>query len=101
MPSVKVQALDQLPPGSLIEVEVRGSVYALCNVSGQVRCLQGTCPHAGGPLGQGNLDGEQIVCPWHAWGFDSRTGVADGDEDLHVQTFPVSVISGEIFIDVP
>lgn len=101
MPLVKVGPLSDLPAGAMKEIE-RGEVtYAVCNIEGQLHCIEGTCPHAGGPLGQGTLNGNYVTCPWHGFEFDCRTGVNDFDEDMRVQTFPVVLQDGEILIDVP
>ncbi|MFL6465489.1 MAG: Rieske (2Fe-2S) protein [Bryobacteraceae bacterium] len=101
MPLVKVKALQELPPGDVVEVQNGEATYVVCNVQGSLRCLEGICPHAGGPLGQGNLSGNQIVCPWHEWAFDTATGVNDYDEDLTLKTYPVVVQDGTVLIDVP
>ena len=101
MPLLKVSPLSELPPGTVTEIEVNGAPYALCNVDGKLHCIEGVCPHAGGPLGQGMLNGNNIVCPWHAFEFDCRTGVNDFDEDMQVQTYPVVVQNGDVLIDIP
>jgi len=101
MPLVKVKALSELAPGDVTEVEAGGATYALCNVDGAVYCVEGTCPHAGGPLGQGNLNGNYLVCPWHGWEYDCRTGLNDSDEDIRVVTYPALIQDGNILIDVP
>jgi nitrite reductase (NADH) small subunit len=98
---VKLRPAGELQPGSVIQVEQNGGVYAICNVDGKVYCLEGTCPHAGGPLGEGNLNGNHVVCPWHGWEFDCRTGQNDFDEDMRVATFPVRIEGGDIFADLP
>ena len=61
-------------PVRLLEIVRGNDLYALCNVDGEVRAMAGVCPHHGGPLGQGALDGALVTCPWHAWQFDSATG---------------------------
>ena len=48
----------------------RGRVIALFNVDGTFYALDGVCPHQGGPLGQGTLEGCIVTCPWHGWQFD-------------------------------
>ena len=101
MPFVKVKALQDFPPGAVAEVQNGDATYAVCNVGGELRCVEGVCPHAGGPLGQGTLNESQIICPWHEWGFDTATGVNDYDEDLILKTYPVVVQDGTVLIDVP
>jgi nitrite reductase/ring-hydroxylating ferredoxin subunit len=101
MMRLKVGAVGALPPGSVTEVEGPDARYAVCNLDGKLFCLDGTCPHAGGPLGQGALNGSMLVCPWHGWEFDCRTGVNDFDEDVQQTMFPVIVEGGDIFIEVP
>jgi nitrite reductase (NADH) small subunit len=101
MPLVRVKALSELPPGTLAEIQVNGSAFAICNVDGSLHCVDGVCPHAGGPLGEGNLDGENIVCPWHCWSFNCKTGANDLDEEVKLQTYPVVVQDGSILIDLP
>jgi nitrite reductase (NADH) small subunit len=105
MAFVKVGALSKLPPGSVMEVHVGDRTYAVCNVGGkghaEVHALDGICPHAGGPLGQGALHGATLVCPWHAWEWNSRTGANEMDDGLLLTKFPVKIEGDEILIDVP
>lgn len=101
MPLLKVGPVQSVPPGTVIEIEADDATFAVCNVAGDLHCLDGVCPHAGGPLGQGTLNGSTLVCPWHGWEFDCRTGVNDFDKDLQLTTFPVVVEADEILIDVP
>jgi len=84
-----------------MEAVVGGDSYAVCNVDGDVYALDGVCPHAGGPLGQGALHGDTIVCPWHAWEYNCRTGAWGSADDLRLDMFPVKIDSGDVFIDVP
>ncbi len=100
MPLVRVRPLAELPAGTVVEFELETATYALCNVDGKLHCVDGACPHAGGPLGQGNLNGNYLVCPWHSFEFDCRTGLNDSDEDMKVETFPVSVRDGDVFIEI-
>ena len=101
MALVKIGLVSQLPPGSVMEAEVDGNTYAVCNVDGSLHALDGICLHAGGPLGQGALHGVMLVCPWHGWEYDCRTGVNDFDQDVKVATFPVKVDGADILIDLP
>jgi nitrite reductase (NADH) small subunit len=101
MPLVKVGSLAALPPGSVIEVLVGDGTYAICNARGEIHALEGICPHAGGPLGQGALHGTTLVCPWHAWEYDCRSGANEMDDGLRLPKVPVTIQGDDILIDVP
>ncbi len=96
----KLASLVELPPGSLLEIVCGDDLYALCNVGGEVRALSGVCPHQGGPLGQGTLDGSLVTCPFHAWQFDSATGACDFNDAIRVPTYPVRVEGGDVLVDL-
>jgi nitrite reductase/ring-hydroxylating ferredoxin subunit len=96
---IKIGSIEQIPPGSVMEAIVGDRTFAMCNVAGEVHVLDGSCPHVGGPLGQGALDGGNVVCPWHAWEFDCRTGMNDHNEDVAVRCFPVRMDGADILID--
>lgn len=101
MPFVKIGSVSKLPPGSVMQAEIGENTYAVCNAGGEIHALDGICPHAGGPLGQGALHEHMLVCPWHAWEYDCRTGVNDFDEDTVVAHFPVKIEGDDILIDLP
>jgi nitrite reductase (NADH) small subunit len=101
MALVKVGPVAALPPGAVTEVLHGEESFALCNVDGVLHCTEGICPHAGGPLGQGTLNGNSLVCPWHGWEFDCSTGVNDFDSDLVLKTFPVVIQDDQLLIDLP
>jgi nitrite reductase (NADH) small subunit len=103
MPFVKVGSLSKFPPGSVMEALVGEGTYALCNAGGEIYALDGICPHSGGPLGQGALHGTTLVCPWHAWEFDCRTGVNSGASEMDdlVAKFTVKIDGDDILVDVP
>jgi nitrite reductase (NADH) small subunit len=100
MPLINVQMLSESAPGTVTQVEVCSAPYAICNVNGTLYCVDGHCPHAGGPLGQGDLEGHSLVCPWHGWQFDCRTGLSDHN-GAQVATYPVLIREGCILIDFP
>ena len=73
MAFVKVGSLSALPPCSVIEVTLGEDSHAVCNLNGELHALTGICPHAGGPIGQGTLQGQLVVCPWHEWAYVRAT----------------------------
>ncbi len=101
MPFIKIGTLGQLPPDSMMEVSIGEDLYAVCNVEGEIRALSGICLHQGAPLAQGNVIDGRIVCPWHAWEFDCRTGENCADPDQRLMTYPTKIEGGDIFLQVP
>jgi nitrite reductase/ring-hydroxylating ferredoxin subunit len=101
MPLIKVGTVAALPPDSVMEVVADGQPYAICNVGGTVTALSGICIHRGGPLGQGQIENGHVICPFHMWAFDCRTGAYDYDPSQAVATFEVKVEEGEIFLRTP
>jgi nitrite reductase/ring-hydroxylating ferredoxin subunit len=101
MPLVKVASLSSLAPGSVTEVQAGGANYAICNVDGRVYALGGDCLHLGGPLGHGAMNGHHVVCPWHLWEFDCRTGAYDRSPEHRVPTYPVTLQGDDILLDIP
>jgi nitrite reductase/ring-hydroxylating ferredoxin subunit len=87
-----------LPPGQGVEVTVDGEVVALFNVNGTFHALAGRCPHGGGPLGQGFVDGPRVRCPWHHWTFDVTTGENLARADVRVARYAVKVEHGRVWV---
>lgn len=73
---VTVARADDVPPGTARTCWVGDQAVALVNVDGTLCAVEGTCPHRGGPLGDGRLVGEDLACPWHGFRFDPRSGRA-------------------------
>jgi nitrite reductase (NADH) small subunit len=69
--------------------EVYCGDYQLCiaRVGGDISVMNNICPHNGGPLGEGIIENGKIVCPWHAWAFDVRTGVAEHEPRARVPVY--------------
>jgi len=97
-----VKAIDaaQLPPGGCTEVSIEGRPVALYNVEGRFYATSNTCIHRGGPLGQGVLDGPVVLCPWHAWSWDVRTGENTANPTLKVAVYEVKLEGGEVMVKV-
>jgi nitrite reductase (NADH) small subunit len=99
MAFVKVGSLSSLPLGSVTEVTLGKNSYAICNVNGELHALEGICPHAGGPIGEGNVQDNLVVCPWHEWSYDCRTGENDFDPSVKLAVFPVKAEGDDLLID--
>ena len=71
---VKVASTDDLSPGDLLLVDLDGDRVVLANSEGQIYALAELCTHAECPLSEGELDGEELVCPCHGSRFNVKTG---------------------------
>jgi nitrite reductase (NADH) small subunit len=91
-------AVADRPPGRGAEVQVGGQAVALFNVGGTFHALAGRCPHRGGPLGEGFVDGSRVSCPWHDYTFDVTTGENVVGADLKVERYEVKVEDGTVFV---
>lgn len=74
MAFVKVATVQEVPPGQAKQVQVSGKTLAVFNINGTFHVLDDTCPHRGGPLWEGELQGQEVTCPWHGARFDVTSG---------------------------
>ena len=97
---VKLATLDELPPGGALEVEHGGRIYALFNIGGEVSAIDGVCPHQGGPLADGVVEGTTVSCPWHGWQFDVRTGKTPLGPRIKQPVYEVKVEGRDVLVKV-
>ena len=96
----RVAKVSEIPPGSTRRVVVDSVEILLCNVDGKIYAIEDVCTHDGGPLDQGELEGERVVCPRHGATFDVRTGDAlTLPAVIPLQTFEVSVQGDDILVE--
>ena len=83
-----------------IVVTVEHTPIALFRVEGRCYAISNACPHRGGPLGDGDVEGHLVHCPWHGLAWDLRTGANPRQPDSKVACYPVSVENGEVFVEL-
>ncbi|HEY2827829.1 MAG TPA: Rieske 2Fe-2S domain-containing protein [Pirellulales bacterium] len=88
-------------PGTCLEAVAGERIVALFNVDGQFFALDGVCPHQGGPLGEGELTGCIISCPWHGWQFDVRTGQHQFSRSTVQPRFETKIEDGNVWVAIP
>ena len=71
---IAVSDSDALADGKAIEVLVSDRVLAIFRQGEQLFAIDGMCAHQGGPIAQGQLDGQCVTCPWHGWQYDITNG---------------------------
>ncbi len=98
---VRLCGLDEVPAaGKVMEAEGGGVGICLANVKGELLALDNICPHRQGPLGQGWLEGGAVVCPWHSWMFNLKTGESEYPAHTRVDVFPVRVEGKDVLVDI-
>ena len=94
-----IGAADELARHTLQEITLERLKLALVHRDGRFSAVSGVCNHVGGPLGKGRLDGDYIVCPWHAYKFHHRTGEGEpGFEDDRIPAHDVKVENGRVLV---
>jgi nitrite reductase/ring-hydroxylating ferredoxin subunit len=98
---VRVASVAECPVGELTAVMVGETAVVLANVEGRVCALLDQCSHEEFPLSDGELDGGDVVCAYHGARFDACSGARKAlPAVLPVQSFPVEIRDGEVYVDV-
>jgi nitrite reductase (NADH) small subunit len=72
---VRICGVSEMPPeGRAKEFDALGRPICVAQIQGQLAALDNECPHRGGPLSEGTIENGRVVCPWHGWSFDPKTG---------------------------
>jgi len=93
---VSVGKTEDVMSGSGFVAEVNGQSVAVFNVEGSYYAIDNTCLHRGGPLGEGELEGEVVTCPWHGWEYNVKTGACINNPSVCVKSYPVLVEGSEL-----
>lgn len=96
----KVAKAGDVAPGTTLRVVTDGIELLLCNVDGKLYAIEDVCTHDGGPLDQGKLEGETVVCPRHGATFDVRTGDAlTLPAVIPLMSFPVTIEGDDVYVE--
>ena len=97
---IEVAGLERIQPGAGSRFVVADKEMAIFNVGGKICAIADTCPHAGGSLGMGKLDGTIVTCPVHGMKFDVTTGCFAGTSEFGVAAYPAKVVDGKIMVEI-
>jgi nitrite reductase (NADH) small subunit len=105
MAYIKLTIESDLPPldeAKEFPCAVNGQDRTICvaNVNGTISAMDNICLHRGGPLGQGMIEGNKVVCPWHGWAWDPKTGAADQNPNTKVAVYPLKIENGDVLIEL-
>jgi nitrite reductase/ring-hydroxylating ferredoxin subunit len=98
---IKVATTSELAPGQAKRVEAQGKRIALFNVGGSYHAVDDTCTHRGGPLSEGQVDGNVVTCPWHGAKFNITTGAVLGPPArAGVASFRIRVSGSDVEVEL-
>ena len=100
MALLRAAKASEIPPGTICEFQLDGKMVAVANVDGKFYCIDNTCLHRGGPLGQGVLEGNVVTCPWHGWQYDVTTGKLTQNAAVGVDSYRLEVRGEDIFVEM-
>jgi nitrite reductase (NADH) small subunit len=101
MPFVKIASASELPPNNEAkEFPCGDKTICVANVNGVISAMANVCLHRGGPIGQGVVEKGKVVCPWHGWAWDPKTGEAAHHPSVRVAVYPLKIENGEVLIEL-
>lgn len=96
---VRICGKSDLPTrGKAKEFVADGSELCVANVDGSILATSNVCPHRQGPLGQGLVEHGKIICPWHGWAFDLKSGCSVHSPQAKVEVFEVKVEGEDVLV---
>ena len=99
---LEIAPASELPNGERLFIEVEGRSIVIFNIADQFFAIADVCTHDDGPLGDGDIEGFNIVCPRHGGEFDVRTGQAvQMPAVVDLPAYPVRVVDGTIQLGIP
>src|SRR5712664_615851 len=97
----KLASQSDLPaPNEAIEFPCGDRTICVANVNGEISAMDNVCLHRGGPLGQGMIEGGKVVCPWHGWAWDVKTGEAEQNPSAKVAVYTLKIENGDVLVEV-
>ncbi len=97
---IKAARCSEIPEGSGKVIEAGGRALALFHANGQFYAIDNACIHQGGPLGEGEVYGTRVVCPWHGWEYDFSTGCNVDDPSMKLACFAVKIDGNDILVEI-
>jgi nitrite reductase (NADH) small subunit len=102
MPSfTRIASKAELPDeGEAREFNLGDKMICIANVNGEITAMDNVCLHRGGPLGQGVIEGDKIVCPWHGWQYIAKSGEAAHNPAAKLALYPIKVEGDDVLVEI-
>jgi nitrite reductase (NADH) small subunit len=102
MAFVRVARTTDIPLGKGCLVESSAIPVAVFNAGqGRFYAVSALCPHEDGPIADGWLEGDTVVCPWHGFDFDVASGACRAADDLSIAVYRTRVTDGVVEVELP
>lgn len=99
---IAIAGIDDLNDGERLFVEIDDQELVVFNIAGEYFAIGDVCTHDNGPLGEGDIEGFDVVCPRHGARFDIRTGKANTlPAVVDIPAYPVRIVGDQIEIGIP
>jgi 3-phenylpropionate/trans-cinnamate dioxygenase ferredoxin subunit len=99
---LEIAPADQVPAGERLFIEVAGKSIVIFNLAGTLFAIGDVCSHDNGPVGDGEIKENEVICPRHGGRFDIRTGKATSlPAVVDIPSYPVRVTAGMIEVGLP
>lgn len=96
----KIAIQSDLPaPNEAREFPCGDKTICVANVNGEISAMENICLHRGGPLGQGVIEDGKVICPWHGWAWDPKTGES-GTPGAKLTVYSVKIEGGDVLIEI-
>jgi 3-phenylpropionate/trans-cinnamate dioxygenase ferredoxin subunit len=99
---VRIAPLSDLPEGERLYLELEGKPIVVFNVAGGIFAIGDVCSHDNGPLGDGEIEDHEVICPRHGARFDLRSGKATSlPAVVDIPAYPTRIVDGMIEVGIP
>jgi nitrite reductase (NADH) small subunit len=98
---IKLTTQSELPAADEAkEFSCGDKTICVANVIGIYSAMDNVCLHQGGPLGEGLIENGKVVCPWHGWQYDPKTGEAAHNANAKLAVYPLKIENGDVLIEI-
>lgn len=99
---IPVASVEELPEGGKLFIDIDDQPIVILKISGKYYAIADVCSHDDGPVGEGSIEGFEIICPRHGAHFDIRTGkVLALPAFVDIPAYPIRINGDQIEIGIP
>lgn len=96
----KIAKAADIPEGRGRVIDIEGMAVAVYRAGGQFYASENRCPHSGGPVGEGPIEGTVVTCPLHQWKYDLRDGSCTTRPDAKLRIYEVKVEGDDLYVRI-